>query len=80
MVPFVAANGQHANIAALRPKTWSWIELLSAGVTLSGQQFASCLDVIFNENAYVDTTNKAFAEEARVHKKKEAQKELFPFA
>ena len=80
VVPYVAANGQQANTSALRPRTWSWLELLSAGVTLSGQQFAACLDVIFNENAYVDSTNKAFSEEARVHKKKEAQKELFTFA
>jgi len=50
----------HANVSALRPSTWSWLELLAAGVPLTSQQFAAALHVIFDEDAYLLQTNKNF--------------------
>jgi len=50
----------HANVAALRPSTWSWLELLAAGVPLTSQQLAMSLHVIFDEDKYLLDTNKAF--------------------
>ena len=50
----------HANVSALRPSTWSWLELLAAGVPLTSQQLATALHVIFDEDAYLLSTNQNF--------------------
>ena len=43
----------HSNVSALRPSTWSWLELLAAGVPLTSQQLAVALHVIFDEDTYL---------------------------
>jgi len=54
----------HANVVALRPATWSWLELLAAGVPLTSPQLASSLHGIYDENKWVEETNKIFLTKA----------------
>ena len=54
----------HANVAALRPATWSWLELLAAGVPLTSPQLASSLHGIYGEDQYVEETNQIFLTKA----------------
>ena len=50
----------HANVVALRPATWTWLELLAAGVPLTSPQLASALHGIYDEDDSVAKTNKIF--------------------
>jgi len=60
VVPRDPSASPHANVSALRPSTWSWLELLAAGVPLTSQQLAVALHVIFDEDAYLSETNWNF--------------------
>jgi len=50
----------HANVVALRPATWSWLELLAAGVPLTSPQLASSPHGIYDEDKFVEETNQIF--------------------
>ena len=39
----------HENALMLRPKSWTWLELLASGVQLSAQQLAASLNVVFEK-------------------------------
>ena len=48
-----ASNTPHEYVAALRPESWTWLELLAAGVHLTSQQLAASLNVAFKEREYI---------------------------
>ena len=51
--PKAASNTPHEYVAALRPESWTWLELLAAGVHLTSQQLATSLNVVFKEREYI---------------------------
>ena len=54
----VIAEDAHYSARALRPSTWTSVELLAAGVDLSAHQLAGSLHVVFEEDKHINKSTR----------------------
>ena len=45
-----------SNVKSLKPAKWGWVELMAAGVNLTGSQTAQAINEIYEEPVYVKAT------------------------